>query len=72
MAVVHYRLPAPGPATLRVFDILGRTVRSIEFRAAGGTVERIELDLRTLTPGTYFYRLEADGLSETRKLIVVR
>jgi hypothetical protein len=67
---VRYSLPKAGPASLRVFDVTGRTVlgRSLVAGRAGTT----ELDLRSLSAGIYLVQLEAEGYSGTHKLVVQR
>jgi hypothetical protein len=71
-ARIRFTLPEAGNVSLRVYDLRGRQVAAPidgAWRAAG------EHDVRLHTagwqPGCYFYRLEAAGLSATRKLVVV-
>jgi hypothetical protein len=60
--------------SLTVFDILGREVAILldEDRAAGGGVAHFDASAFRLASGVYFYRFDADGFSETRKLVLVR
>jgi hypothetical protein len=75
-ATVRYAIPEDGPdtgerASLRIYDTLGREVRSVQIEAETGRHERT-LDLQSLPSGVYFLRLRAGGESVTRKLTVVR
>ncbi|WP_201985736.1 T9SS type A sorting domain-containing protein [Hymenobacter rubidus] len=66
-SAVTVQLPAvSGPATLTVFDALGRPVRSQS--AASNT--RAELDLTGLAPGLYAVRVAVGGSTATRRLVV--
>jgi surface protein len=56
---------------MRLYDVLGRQVRSMEARAEGGRHKR-QLDVSSLAAGTYVLRLSSGGRSVTRKLTVVR
>jgi hypothetical protein len=55
-----------------VYDVLGREVALLVNEVvAPGTYER-ELDGSTLAAGVYWSRLQAGGISKTRKMIHVR
>ncbi len=70
-ATLRYSLPKAGPVSIRVYDALGRMVLS---RAYG--VQRkassVPLDLRGLSAGVYLVRLDADGFTQSEKLVVQR
>jgi hypothetical protein len=63
-----------GPARLRLYDLLGREVRSVRLDGRGMAAGRHEtaLDVSGLPSGMYLLRLEAGGEAVTRKLTVVR
>lgn len=75
---IRYRLAESGPVFLRVFDVTGRLVRVLR----NGDVEtagphRIAWDGldhtgRTVAAGTYFYRIEAGPLHQTRRMTLLR
>ncbi len=57
---------------LRVYDALGREVAIlIDEEKAAGKYE-IKFDASKLPSGVYFYRLQAGGFSETKKMIVIK
>jgi surface protein len=73
---VRYGIPeatidAGSRVQMRLYDVLGRQVRSMEARAEGGRHKR-QLDVSSLAAGTYVLRLSAGGQSTARKLTVVR
>lgn len=57
--------------TLKLFDMLGRQVRSVQTSATSGR-HRHQFDVSGLNSGTYFLRLEAGGQTDTQRLTVVR
>ena len=72
-AIIHFGLPAAGPVTLEIFDVLGRRVATLldhQHYGSGGHDLLVRAD--RWESGTYFYRLEAGGRSATRKLVIVR
>jgi hypothetical protein len=69
---IWYALPTAGHATLKVYDLLGREVKTLvdEVRSAGA--HSVRFDAGEFAAGVYLYRLTAGGNSRTRKLILLR
>jgi hypothetical protein len=65
---LSYSLPQAGAASVRVFDVTGRTVLTQGF-SAGRTGTRL-LDLGALSAGVYLVKLEASGYAASHKLVV--
>ena len=58
--------------TLKVFDITGREVAVlINETLQAGTYE-VTFDAASLNSGVYYYRLSADGYSDTKKMILLK
>jgi hypothetical protein len=69
---ITYALPKAGPVSLQVFNILGQEVKSlVEGYQPAGTYF-VEFDGQGLPSGIYFYRLQHDGQSATRKMTLVK
>ena len=64
---IRFQLAATGVVTLQIFDVLGRTVGSYTGTLQSG-VHDFEWNAGTAT-GVYFYRILADGYTETKKMI---
>jgi len=69
---ISFRLPKASYVTLKIFDMLGREVSTVVsgILPAGDHSRRWEG--ADLGGGVYMYRLQAEGQSETRKLILMR
>jgi hypothetical protein len=69
---ISFELPEAGFVTLKIFDTLGKEVATLvsEHRPAGRHV--VQFDASRLTGGVYFYRVAAGGVSETRKLVLLK
>jgi len=69
---ISFTLPDAQYATLKVFDVLGREVRTLvaEWREAGA--HEVVFNAADLPSGIYFYRLEAGPFSKSRKLLILR
>ncbi len=74
---IAFALPRAGAATLRIYDVRGRCVRTlVDGDATAGdaivTWDGRDGAGRALPDGVYVYRLEAAGRTLTRKLLLVR
>ncbi len=71
-ATVRYSLPRSGDVTLSLMDITGRILRTqvIDKREAGE--HSLVIDGTDLPAGIYFSRLEANGMTRTQKLLLVK
>jgi ELWxxDGT repeat protein len=70
-ATVRYALPDKQEATIRLYDVLGRQVRTVVSGEQEGRHEQ-RLDTSRLSSGVYFLRLEAGGQTRTQKFTVTR
>jgi hypothetical protein len=75
--MIRYDVPGESRVRIRVFDVAGRLVRTLvdgeRIRGAGLTVWDGGDDAgRFVASGIYFCRLEASGLTDTRKLVLLR
>ncbi|TET45637.1 T9SS type A sorting domain-containing protein [candidate division TA06 bacterium] len=70
--VIGYSLPAAGAVTLEVYDITGRLVKTLvdEHQKLGSY--RIEWKAKTASSGIYFYRLQAGGFRDTKKMTLLK
>ena len=69
--VIRYSLPAPGSVNWSITDMAGRTIKRWNQQMAQGdhqvTVRKTDLG----TSGIYYYRIEYNGYSEVKKLILL-
>jgi len=70
-ATVRYALPERQEVSLRLYDVLGRQVRTVLSGEQTGRHEQT-LEVSELPSGTYFLRLKTGGQTRTRKLTVLR
>lgn len=75
--VIRFLLPQTGHATLAVYDILGHRVRTLVDGVQTAGAQQVTWDGRddrgtAAASGMYFYRLSANGLTQTRKLTLMR
>jgi len=70
---INYDLPVNSMVNLVIYDILGKEVIKLvnnEYKEAGRYSE--ELDGTNLSSGVYFYRINANQYTETKKMVLVK
>ena len=74
---IAFALPEASQVRLRVFNMLGREVRTLAdglFEAGSHTVmwDATDQSGQSVSTGVYFYRLEAPGFAETKKMMLIK
>jgi Lamin Tail Domain/Secretion system C-terminal sorting domain len=69
---ISYTIPEKTLVKLRVYDILAREVEVLVNKEQAAGIYEVSLDGNSLGSGTYFYKLEAGGFTEVKKLVLVK
>jgi hypothetical protein len=70
---IKFALAETQKTELKVYDILGREIKSLfNGIADGGKVYEVEFNSDNLSGGLYFYRLSTNDKSETRKMLLIK
>lgn len=76
---ICFDVPVTGRVTLRIYDILGREIKSLVNGVKAPGYYKIEWDASKFASGVYFYRIEihSDGIKtdnfiETKKLLLLK
>jgi hypothetical protein len=69
---IEYRMPRAGYAVLKVFDMLGREVRTLQEGWRGAGTHQARFEGGELPSGVYIYRLTTNGVSRTMKMILAK
>ncbi|MFZ1289660.1 MAG: YCF48-related protein [Melioribacteraceae bacterium] len=69
---IEYSIPQKSQVTIKVYDLLGREITTLinEEKPAGNYF--VKFDGGSLTSGVYFYRLQSNSFSQTRKLLLLK
>jgi len=69
---INFTIPKSGVVTLKVYNILGKEVAQLvnEFKNAGNY--EINFNASNLSSGTYFYRIETNGFTSTKKMSLLK
>ena len=69
---IKFDIPKSGIVKLTIYDILGRQVSTlINSELTAGRYE-MEWNAGSYSSGIYFYRIEADGFVETRRMMLIK
>ncbi|MGE5796425.1 MAG: T9SS type A sorting domain-containing protein, partial [Ignavibacteria bacterium] len=70
--IINYQIPQDGLVTLKIYDVLGREVKSLinEYKGAGRY--EVKFDASSLSSGTYIYRLKANDFILSKKMLLVK
>lgn len=68
----RFRIASPGLVTLKIYDILGREVRTLldEFKEPGSY--DASWDASDFSSGVYFYRLQSGSFTNVKKMVLMR
>jgi len=69
---IDFDLPKSGFISLKVFDVLGREVKTLvnEEKSAGSY--SVDFNASDLSSGVYFYKMETEGYSDLKKMVVIK
>ena len=70
--VIAYELPKEGSVSLKVFDVLGREIRTLEMGRQTAGLHSVNFNAEELPSGVYFYRLQAGSFGETKKMVILK
>jgi hypothetical protein len=69
---ISFSIPSRGFVSLKVFDVIGREVSTlVAEELSAGNYSR-QWNAETAASGVYFYRLNASGYVQTRRLVVLK
>ena len=69
---LRYDVARTGQVSLKVFNVMGQEVASLVDRQVQAGSHMITFDASSLTSGVYFVRMQADGFSAVRKVMLMK
>ncbi|HMQ99310.1 MAG TPA: T9SS type A sorting domain-containing protein [Ignavibacteria bacterium] len=68
---IKYEIPKDVNVSIKIYDILGREVFCINEYKLAGSYE-VQFDGSNFASGMYFYKLESDGFTDTKKMVLLK
>ena len=69
---IKFQVPKSSNVKLSVYDVTGRTISTLVNNTVKAGVYEADFNAGNLSSGVYFYRLDTETFSETRKMIVIK
>lgn len=70
--VIKYQLPKSAFVKISVFDILGKEVKTLVNEQKDAGYQQVEFNGGDLASGLYIYKIEADGFTDVKKMMLVK
>ncbi len=70
--LISYQLPANIFVTLKVFDILGREIKTLVNEQQNAGNHSLRFNASSLPSGVYFYRIQAGHYNDIKKLLLLK
>ncbi len=70
--VIRYQVPVRGFVMLKIFDMLGREVTTLVNEERSPGYYEMIFDGKNLSSGIYFYRMESEKFSATKRLMLLK
>ncbi len=72
VTTIRYDVKEAGLVSLKVFDLLGREVTTLTYEGHSAGVYSVTWDAAGMPSGIYLARMEAEGYSQTRKMVLLK
>lgn len=69
---INFNIPKAGNVKLVVFDAVGKEVATLVNGSYNAGTYKVDFDASHLSTGVYFYRLETDGFTDIKKMMLVK
>jgi flagellar hook assembly protein FlgD len=74
---IRYNVPKTSPVKLAVYDVMGRLVRTLVDQTMSAGAQRTtwngkDNNGQTVSSGVYFYHIQADGFTATKKMVMMK
>jgi len=69
---INFTLANSGNVTLKVYNNLGSVVATLVDGFIGSGKHSVKFNAKDLTSGVYFYRIETDNFTSTRKMLLIK
>lgn len=70
--IINYTLAESGKVTLKVYDLLGKEIKTLVSKEQVKGEHKIEFDGEDLASGVYIYKLETDSFVNTKKMLLLK
>ena len=70
--VIEFSVPQTGNVDLKVFNVLGQEVASLQHGVLPAGLHSVTFDASRLASGVYLYKITAGSFSSTKKMLLLK
>ena len=70
--VIYYQIPESGEVSLKVYDMLGRELRTLVNQTQNQGRYEVKFNARDLASGVYIYRLQVNDFVTSKKMMLIK
>ncbi|MDP4197632.1 MAG: T9SS type A sorting domain-containing protein, partial [Bacteroidota bacterium] len=72
VTTISYSIPEDANVRLKVYDILGKEVKTLVNRNETAGIHKVNFNASSLPSGLYIYRIEAGSFTDSKKLLLLK
>ena len=72
VTTINYDLPTDGIVTIKVFDLLGREIKTLVNEMKNAGYYKLTFNASDLSSGAYFYRMTSEDFVSVKKFVVLK
>jgi flagellar hook assembly protein FlgD len=72
VTTIEYALPEAARVKVSVYNTLGQVVAVLVDRRQEAGYHKLDWDASTMASGVYFYRIEANDFTATRRMVLMK
>ena len=72
MTNIKYQISKAGFVILKIYDILGRQISTLINEKQTPGSYNVTFDATSLSSGVYFYKLQTDNFTDTKKMVIIK
>ena len=72
VTTIKYSLPQTGYTTLKIYNSVGEEMATLVNNVKETGTHEVKFDASFLSSGVYYYRLESENFSKTKKMILIK
>jgi hypothetical protein len=69
---INFALPKQGFVSLKIYDVLGREVRTLVNEVKSVGTYSVDFNASEFASGVYFYKMETDGFSDIKRMMLIK
>ncbi|MBU0710418.1 T9SS type A sorting domain-containing protein [bacterium] len=70
--IIHYEIPKISNVTLTIYNMNGQVVERLVNQKQEPGFYSVNWDAGNVSTGVYFYRIEADGFQQVKKMLLIK